>query len=137
MLLTEAFRATLQGMVPRAELVTALAEVRASKDDAMAKASDLASAEDRLQRAQEQLRAVRAEFSLLQATLAGSVPRAELLAARAKVEEADLRTQAARDELQAKLKEWEEEAARLRTAMQVAFKFSAESVRPDRGTYLV
>jgi hypothetical protein len=114
-------------MVPRAELVAALAEVRASKDDALAKASDLASAEDRLQRAQELLQAARAESSQLQATLSGSVPRAELLVAKGKLEEAEMRTQAARDELQAKLKEWEAEASHLRVAMQVAFNIVSKS----------
>jgi chromosome segregation ATPase len=106
-------------MVPRAELLAALAEVRASKDEAQAKGSDLASAEDRLQRAQELLKAARAESSQLQAALSSTVPRAELLAAKAKIDEADLRTQAARDDLQAQLKEWEAEASFLRVAMQV------------------
>jgi chromosome segregation ATPase len=114
----------LQSMVPRAELVAALAEVRASRDEAQAQASDLASAEDRLQRAQELLKAARAESSRLQAALAGSVPRAELLAAKAKIEEADMRTQAARDELHARLKEWEAEESRLRSTMQVLWWLS-------------
>ncbi len=106
-------------MVPRTELISALAEVRANKDEAQAKGSDLASAEDRLQRAQELLKAARAESSQLQTALASTVPRVELLAAKAKIEEADMRTQAARDELQAKLKEWEAEASRMRVTMQV------------------
>jgi hypothetical protein len=111
-------------MVPRAELAAAAAEVRASRDEAQARAGDLASAEDRLERAQELLKAARAESSRLQAALAGSVPRAELVAAKARVEEADARTEAAREELLAKAKEWEAEESRLRSTMQVLWWLS-------------
>ena len=108
-----------QGMVPRAELANALAEVRAGKDDAQAKAGDLLALEGQLHRVQEQLRVARAECCDLQAALSAGVSRSELDAARLKVVEADARALAAREELQERLNEWELEESKLRTALQV------------------
>lgn len=96
-----------------------MAEVRASKNEAQAKAGDLAGLEMQLHRAQEQLRAAREEASQLQAALALSVPRSELDLAKAKAAESEAHAQAARDGVQEKIKEWELEASKTRAVMQV------------------
>jgi chromosome segregation ATPase len=106
-------------MVPRTELADAMAEARASKSEANAKAGDLAGLESQLHRAQEQLRAARVEVGELQAALALSVPRSEVELARARAAESETHAQAARDELQEQLKEWELEASKTRAVMQV------------------
>jgi hypothetical protein len=107
-------------MVPRTALVAALAEARSGNDAAQAKAGELASLENLLRRAEERLAASEVELNVLKETLAGSVPRSELVAAEAKSEKEDARAQVALGELREKSSEWQAEASQLRTALQVA-----------------
>jgi hypothetical protein len=76
-----------QGMVPRAELLAAAGEVKAAKEEARANASAISTLEEQLARAREQLGGA-------QSAMAAMVPEAELLAARARVEEADAQMRA-------------------------------------------
>jgi hypothetical protein len=93
--------ATWQGMVPRSELLEALSQAKANKDDADSKAKDLAWLEEQMKKSQEQLAAARQEAASLRAEVGGMVPRSELEATAARLAE----SQAAAREAQAKQQE--------------------------------
>jgi hypothetical protein len=77
-------------LVPRTDLLAALAEARAGRDAAAAHAADTSALEEQLARTQRQLRAAQADAAAqMQATLSDMVPRSELVAARARAEEAE------------------------------------------------
>ena len=106
-------------MIPRSELIAALAEISAAKDEAQSKAREVASLEQQLLRIKEQRKSELAAFSEL-------VPRSELEAAKEREEGlAALARDAAekhRDiiaKLERKITVLEEETQKLRATIQV------------------
>lgn len=84
------FQVAMDEMVPRSELVAALAEARTGRDEAAAGAAAKLALEEHLARLQRQLRdAQSAAAAQMRATLDDTVPKAELLAARSRTEEAE------------------------------------------------
>ncbi len=73
--------------MPRSELLAAQSLAKANKDDADAKAKDLAWLEEQMKKAQEQLSAARQETASLRAEVGGMVPRSDLEAAAARLAE--------------------------------------------------
>jgi predicted nucleic acid-binding Zn-ribbon protein len=71
-----------QGMVPRADLVTAISDANNAREELAARVRDCAALEAQLSRAQEQLGAMRAESGQLQLAVSGMAPMADLRAAR-------------------------------------------------------
>jgi chromosome segregation ATPase len=88
-------------MVPRSELLAALSQAKANKEDADSKAKDLAWLEEQQKKAQEQLAAARQEVAGLRTEVGGMVPRSDLEAAVGRLAE----SQAAAREAQAKHQE--------------------------------
>jgi hypothetical protein len=89
---TESLRlqATVEDMVPRAELLAAQSEVRISKDATEALAADMAVLEDQLNHMQKQYRAAQKDYEeKLQAVVNNTVPRSEFAAARARAKKAE------------------------------------------------
>lgn len=83
----EGFLRILQGMVDRAQLLTAAAEIKALKDDISAKTKDLAWQQQQQVRLEEQLQNARVEVAQLRADLSAMVPRSDLDAAHALAQE--------------------------------------------------
>jgi predicted nucleic acid-binding Zn-ribbon protein len=113
-------------MVTRAELLSAQSEIKACKEEAAAKAKELAWIESQVSKGQEQLQAARLEVAQLQATISAMVPRSEFEAAKKQFSEVEaaarLEEQVQRDlvrSLHDKLKALEDEKSLLRTKMQV------------------
>ena len=96
-----------------------MADLREANDQVQSKAGEVASLENQLHRAQEQLKAARAESSELLAALAAAVPRSELEAARIRAAESEAGALAAREGLQERLKEWELESTKYQATLQV------------------
>ena len=83
-------QAALDETVPRADLAAALAEARACRDGAAACTAEKAALEEQIGRLQRQLRdAQSAAAAQMRATLDDTVPKAELLAARSRADEAE------------------------------------------------
>jgi predicted nucleic acid-binding Zn-ribbon protein len=76
-------------MVDRAELLAALSEIKALKDEAQAKAKDHAWLEAQLVKAQEQVQSARVDAAKLRADMSAMVTRSDLEAARAQLLEAE------------------------------------------------
>ena len=121
-------------MVTRAELLSAQSEVKACKEEAAAKAKDMAHLEGQVSTGQEQLQAARLEVAQLQATISSMVPRSEFEAAKKRFNEMDAAVraeeQAQRDLLRGlndKLKAVEDEKSQLITKMQVMRRWRAFS----------
>jgi hypothetical protein len=125
----------LQGMVPRSELLAAQSLAKANKDDADAKAKDLAWLEEQMKKAQEQLSAARQEAASLRAEAGGMVPRSDLEAAKLQLHElekaARLEQKKQREELQAlndRLSAIDTEKASHANKMQVCWSASTTSL---------
>jgi predicted nucleic acid-binding Zn-ribbon protein len=113
-------------MVTRAELLAAQSEIKACKEEAAAKAKDVAWMESQASKGQEQLQAARLEVAQLQATISSMVPRSEFEAAKKRLAEVDAAARAEeqvqRDlvrSLNDRLKALEDEKSQLFTKMQV------------------
>jgi hypothetical protein len=119
-------------MVPRTALVAALAKARSGGDEAQAMAGELESKERLLRKAKERIEAYESELSELKSTLAGSVPRSDLVAAQARSDEEDARARAALSEMREKSTEWQAEVSQLRAALQVFNPIMIPSAGPER-----
>ena len=128
---------SVQGMVARAELLAALSEVKASKEEAAAKAKELAWLEGQAGKGQEQLNAARVEVAQLQAAMSGMVPRGDVeeLKRQLKEVEASARAegQAHRDlvaGMNERLRLLEDEKSGLLTKMQVVPRCRLAALAP-------
>lgn len=121
----------LQGMVDRAELLSALSEIKAQREDAHAKARDLEWSETQLVKAREQLELARLGEAQLRAEMSSMVPKSELEAAKAHLHEVEV---AANEEnsklreatlrLKSCLSKLEDEKGSLQVRMQECHLFS-------------
>lgn len=109
----------VQGMVPRAELLAAIAEIKAARDDANAKQAEVLALEDQLARSRDLLKAA-------QLAMCEMVPRSDLLAVKAKVDEAEAQVRAngerqreSMEELKEQGRQYQAEIENLRAAMLV------------------
>ncbi len=116
----------LQGMVDRAELLAARSEIKALREDAQAKATDLTWSEAQLVKAREQLELARLAESQLRAEASSKVPKSELEAAKAHLHEVQMaaseESQKLRESLlllKSNLRKLEEEKTTLEAAMMV------------------
>jgi hypothetical protein len=75
-----------QGMVDRAELLAALSEIKALKDEAQAKAKDYGWLEAQLVKAQEQVQTARIDAAKLRADMSAMVTRSDLEEAKAQLQ---------------------------------------------------
>ncbi len=110
----------------RAELLAALSEIKALKDEAQAKAKDFAWLEAQLVKAQEQVQGARVEAAKLRADMSAMVTRSDLEAAKAQLLEAEAaaraESQKQREDMHAlreRLSGLEEEKSTLVSTMQV------------------
>jgi predicted nucleic acid-binding Zn-ribbon protein len=113
-------------MVDRAQLLAALAEIKALKDDVSAKAKDLAWQQQQQAKLQEQLQNARVEAAQLRADMSAMVPRTDLDAANALIQEIEAAAKAesrrqreAIASLHEKMSGLEEEKSTLVSNMQV------------------
>lgn len=116
----------MQSMVTRAELLSAQSEAKAWKDEAAAKAKDVALMESQVSMGQMQLQAALLDVAQLQTTVSAMVPRSELEAAKQLFDmmNAEVRTeeQVQRDlvcSLNDRLKALEDERSQLHMKLQV------------------
>ena len=116
----------MQGMVTRAELLSAQSEVKACKDAAAAKAEEFALMESQVSKGLVELQAALLEVAQVQSAISAMVPRSELEAAK---QQLDLKDSAMRAEgeaqvdlvfsLNERVKALEEVMCRLHTRMEV------------------
>jgi multidrug resistance efflux pump len=108
-----------QGMVPRAELLAAIAEIKAARDEARAKEAEARALEDQLARSRDLLKSA-------QLAMCEMVPRADLLVVKARVDEAEAQIRAngerqreSMEELKEQGRQYQEEIGNLRATMLV------------------
>ena len=131
----EKLGSTIHGMVSRSDLLAAISEAKAIKEDLAAKAKEFAWLEGQNSKGQEQLQAARLEVAQLQATISGMVPRSDLDAMKRQLNEAEaafrVDGQAQRDQinnLNDRLRALEDEKSNLVIKMQVCSYIAAVSV---------
>ena len=110
--------------MPRSELLAAVSEIKAARDEARAKDADAQAVEEQLARSRDLLKAA-------QMAMCDMVPRSELLAVRARVDEAEAQIRAngerqreSMEGLREQARQHQEEVEGLRAAMQASTRVS-------------